>query len=203
MAMCREQARTPPFRCPGFLRFFLASVPGAVVEGDYVYAADRWRFLYSDSLAAVAHRTLKELAEPTHYGQIAERIRRSVPRFRDVSDQRVRTALRQGGECYSVGGGIYALVGMRTEAREAYPQAIGRLLRERGGTMAVADIISALVPRGYKEQVIRLRLSTSPDVVRVGRGVYSLREEQTRGTARSADELVVDLGDSDEEGIPS
>jgi DNA-directed RNA polymerase delta subunit len=121
---------------------------------------------------------LKEHGRHMHFNEIAETIKKSDFKRRDVTTQAIHNELIKDKRFVLIGRGIYALKEWGYQ-KGTVADIISEVLREAGEPLHRDEIVKrVLKSRFVKETTILLNLQGKPQFKRVAKATYKLDEEQ-------------------------
>lgn len=137
----------------------------------------RWKFFRRRNLAAVVHRVLIELSQPTHFSYIADRVNAIAPDRRHRTPQAIASMIQRYPDVFvGLGRGIYGLRDWGISRPPFIKDFLVREIQNHGGKARVSDLVALGSQRyAFKATSISMTLSMNPQVFRdLGRGWYGL-----------------------------
>ncbi len=136
----------------------------------------KWPMVNPKNIRDKIYVILHDVGKPMHFSEIAEAIKKSEFKRKDVTTQAIHNELIKDNRFVLIGRGIYAL-------REwGYKQGtvadvIAEVLRKEGGPLHRDEIVRrVLKSRQVKETTILLNLQGKPQFKRVAKATYALAE---------------------------
>ena len=136
----------------------------------------RWRHINPKSIRDKAHIILKEAQRPLHFIEIADKISSVGFDKKQVTNQAVHNELIRCKNFVLVGRGLYALKEWGYK-EGTVADVIEMLLKKKSPLTKKQIMKGVLKQRKVKKGTISLNLQKNPKFVRVGRAVYTLKEE--------------------------
>jgi len=192
-----------------FFRNLIAENLDICCENNRLLSRKRWQLVYGKKLRSVVRAILEDIGEPAHYSEIAARIRNNSVNFREVKDSTVHGSLCNSPEFKIVKTGRYAMAQWETKPYRSHAEAIIDLLTDRGGPLTAREIVRVLTREGeFKEPNLHAALTTHPAFVRIGQGLYDLRERHEERVNKpkppaKPEDIVFYFDDDDDSGATS
>lgn len=147
-------------------RFFLVE--------NRAYSEMQYQIHHGKHLKDVTYWSLKFLADPIHFRQLAEFIRSNNSHFRDIPDQSVHNSLLFSKLIHDVDRGVFALVESNIPKHRTTWEAIVKILRERGPL--IEDTIYLLLRNDYSMWSIQMALENNRNkIIRIGNDLIDLK----------------------------
>jgi DNA-directed RNA polymerase delta subunit len=119
---------------------------------------------------------LHDQGKPMHFSEIAEAIKASDFRRKDVTTQAIHNELIKDSRFVLIGRGIYALKEWGYK-KGTVADVIAEVLKKEGGPLHRDEIVRrVLKSRKVKETTILLNLQGKPQFKRVAKATYALAE---------------------------
>jgi hypothetical protein len=152
----------------------LAELSKHLVEFKGRWGHIKWPTVNPKNIRDKIHVILSERKEPLHFSEIAEAIRSSDFKRKDVTVQAIHNELIKDKRFVLIGRGIYALEDWGYK-KGTVADIIADVLREEGVPMHRDDIIRrVLEKRHVKQTTILLNLQGKPQFKRVAKATYAL-----------------------------
>jgi DNA-directed RNA polymerase delta subunit len=154
----------------------LAHLSKHLIEFKGRWGHVKWPTVNPKNIRDKIHVILSERKEPLHFSEIAEAIRTSDFKRKDVTVQAIHNELIKDKRFVLIGRGIYALEDWGYK-KGTVADIIAQVLREEGQPMHRDEIISrVLEKRQVKQTTILLNLQGKPQFKRVAKATYALAE---------------------------
>lgn len=175
-----------------------------IVARNRVYLKSRWEIARGRALRKVVRMVLERLGKPTHFREIAARVRETNGHFAKYADERVHGCLTNRAEFVNAGRGVYGLKDWELPAYKTHAQAIIEMLEDSGRPLSWAVVSAELVREGFSAYNLNAALDQHPQIVRIGAGLIDLKQRVEREeVAASADDLIIITEDGDPAEAPS
>jgi hypothetical protein len=139
----------------------------------------RWPEVNPKNIRDKIYVILKEHGKHMHFGDIAEAIKQSSFKRRDVTTQAIHNELIKDKRFVLVGRGIYALTEWGYE-KGTVADIITDILKKEGKALHRDEIVKRVLKNRYvKETTILLNLQGKPQFKRVAKATYDLDESST------------------------
>jgi hypothetical protein len=140
------------------------------------WGLSKWPTVNPKNIRDKIYVILRERRQPMHFSEIAEAIKDSDFKRKDVTVQAIHNELIKDKRFVLIGRGIYAL-GEWGYSKGTVADIIGEVLRENGEPLHRDDIIRrVLEKRQVKETTILLNLQSKPQFRRVAKATYALTD---------------------------
>lgn len=141
-----------------------------------VWGLTKWPTVNPKNIRDKIYVILKENTKPMHFGDIAESIKASDFKRKDVTTQAIHNELIKDKRFVLVGRGIYALKEWGF-SKGTVSDIIAEILREAGMPLHRDEIVKRVLRSRYvKETTILLNLQGKPQFKRVAKATYELTE---------------------------
>lgn len=154
----------------------LASISKGIANLNDRWGLIKWPMVNPRNIRDKIYVILHQHKKPMHFSQIAEAIKKSDFKRKDVTTQAIHNELIKDKRFVLIGRGIYAL-------REwGYKQGtvsdvIAEILKKEGGSLHRDEIVRrVLKSRQVKETTVLLNLQGKPQFKRVAKATYALAE---------------------------
>jgi len=136
----------------------------------------KWPMVNPKNIRDKIYVILHDNGKPMHFNEIAEAIKKSNLRRRDVTTQAIHNELIKDPRFVLIGRGIYALKEWGYK-KGTVADVIAEVLRKEGGPLHRDEIVRrVLKSRQVKETTILLNLQGKPQFKRVAKATYALAE---------------------------
>ncbi|HLG90798.1 MAG TPA: sigma factor-like helix-turn-helix DNA-binding protein [Candidatus Saccharimonadales bacterium] len=136
----------------------------------------RWPMVNPKNIRDKIYVILHDNKKPMHFSEIAESIKSSDFKRKDVTTQAIHNELIKDGRFVLIGRGIYALKEWGYK-KGTVADVIAEVLRKEGGPLHRDEIVRrVLKSRQVKETTILLNLQGKPQFKRVAKATYALAE---------------------------
>jgi sigma-70-like protein len=136
----------------------------------------KWPMVNPKNIRDKIYVILHDNKKPMHFNEIAEAIKGSTLKRKDVTTQAIHNELIKDGRFVLIGRGIYALKEWGYK-KGTVSDVIAEVLRKEGGPLHRDEIVRrVLKTRQVKETTILLNLQSKPQFKRVAKATYALAE---------------------------
>jgi hypothetical protein len=136
----------------------------------------KWPMVNPKNIRDKIYVILHDNDKPMHFNEIAEAIKGSNLRRKDVTTQAIHNELIKDPRFVLIGRGIYALKEWGYK-KGTVADVIAEVLRKEGGPLHRDEIVRrVLKSRQFKETTILLNLQGKPQFKRVAKATYTLAE---------------------------
>lgn len=136
----------------------------------------KWPMVNPKNIRDKIYVILHDNKKPMHFNEIAEAIKSSNLRRKDVTTQAIHNELIKDSRFVLIGRGIYALKEWGYK-KGTVADVISEVLRKEGGPLHRDEIVRrVLKSRHVKETTILLNLQGKPQFKRVAKATYALAE---------------------------
>jgi len=136
----------------------------------------KWPMVNPKNIRDKIYVILKEQGKHMHFNEIAEAIKASDFKRKDVTTQAIHNELIKDKRFVLIGRGIYALKEWGYE-KGTVADIIAEVLRKEGGPLHRDEIVKRVLKSRYvKETTILLNLQGKPQFKRVAKATYALAE---------------------------
>ncbi|MEX0881657.1 MAG: sigma factor-like helix-turn-helix DNA-binding protein [Candidatus Saccharimonadales bacterium] len=136
----------------------------------------RWPMVNPKNIRDKIYVILHDNKKPMHFSEIAESIKKSDFKRKDVTTQAIHNELIKDSRFVLIGRGIYALKEWGYK-KGTVADVITEVLRKEGGPLHRDEIVRrVLKSRQVKETTILLNLQGKPQFKRVAKATYALAE---------------------------
>lgn len=136
----------------------------------------KWPMVNPKNIRDKIYVILHDNKKPMHFSEIAEAIKKSDFKRKNVTTQAIHNELIKDGRFVLIGRGIYALKEWGYK-RGTVADVIAEVLRKEGGPLHRDEIVRrVLKSRQVKETTILLNLQGKPQFKRVAKATYTLAE---------------------------
>lgn len=136
----------------------------------------KWPMVNPKNIRDKIYVILKEHGKHMHFNEIAEAIKQSDFKRKDVTTQAIHNELIKDKRFVLIGRGIYALKEWGYE-KGTVSDIISDVLRQEGGPLHRDEIVKRVLKSRYvKETTILLNLQGKPQFKRVAKATYALAE---------------------------
>jgi hypothetical protein len=154
----------------------LASVSKKLATLNGRWGLVKWPMVNPKNIRDKIYVILKEHGKHMHFSEIADAIKDSDFKRKDVTTQAIHNELIKDKRFVLVGRGIYALKEWGYE-RGTVADIIAEILRKEGQALHRDEIVKRVLKSRYvKETTILLNLQGKPQFKRVAKATYSLAE---------------------------
>jgi predicted Zn-ribbon and HTH transcriptional regulator/DNA-directed RNA polymerase subunit H (RpoH/RPB5) len=154
----------------------LASISKGVSNLHGRWGLTKWPMVNPKNIRDKIYVILHDKKKPMHFSEIAEAIKGSDFRRKDVTTQAIHNELIKDGRFVLIGRGIYALKEWGYK-KGTVADVIAEVLRKEGGPLHRDEIVKrVLKSRKVKETTILLNLQGKPQFKRVAKATYALAE---------------------------
>lgn len=168
-------ARLPKFEHPDHIRS-LASVSKELSTLRNLWGLNRWPLVNPKNIRDKIYVVLKDAGKPLHFSEIADAIKQSTFRRKDVTTQAIHNELIKDKRFVLIGRGIYALREWGYK-KGTVADVISEVLLKAGKPLHRDEIVKrVLKSRQVKETTILLNLQGKPQFKRVAKATYTLAE---------------------------
>lgn len=155
----------------------IASVSKKLASLNGVWGLTKWPTVNPKNIRDKIYVILSENGSPMHFSEIAESIKQSGFRRKDVTTQAIHNELIKDKRFVLIGRGIYALKEWGYK-RGTVADVISEVLKKEGGPLHRDEIVKrVLKSRQVKETTILLNLQGKPQFKRVAKATYELAED--------------------------
>jgi DNA-binding phage protein len=155
----------------------LASVSKHLATLNNRWGLVKWPMVNPKNIRDKIYVILKEHGKHMHFNEIAEAIKGSEFKRKDVTTQAIHNELIKDKRFVLIGRGIYALKEWGYE-KGTVSDIISEVLRKEGAPLHRDEIVKRVLKSRYvKETTILLNLQGKPQFKRVAKATYSLAEQ--------------------------
>lgn len=155
----------------------LAGISKQVASLHGRWGLTKWPMVNPKNIRDKIYVVLHDNKKPMHFSEIAEAIKKSDFRRKDVTTQAIHNELIKDDRFVLIGRGIYALKEWGYK-RGTVADVIAEVLRKEGGPLHRDEIVRrVLKTRQVKETTILLNLQGKPQFKRVAKATYTLAEQ--------------------------
>lgn len=155
----------------------LASISKSLANLHGRWGLIKWPMVNPKNIRDKIYVILREKKKPMHFSEIAEAIKASDFRRKDVTTQAIHNELIKDKRFVLIGRGIYALREWGYK-KGTVADVIAEVLKKEGGPLHRDEIVRrVLKSRHVKETTILLNLQGKPQFKRVAKATYSLDEK--------------------------
>ncbi len=134
----------------------------------------KWPMVNPKNIRDKIYVILHDNGKPMHFNEIAQAIKSSTLKRKDVTTQAIHNELIKDGRFVLIGRGIYALKEWGYK-KGTVSDVIAEVLRKEGGPLHRDEIVRrVLKSRQVKETTILLNLQSKPQFKRVAKATYTL-----------------------------
>jgi len=152
----------------------LASLSKLLATLNNRWGLEKWPLVNPKNIRDKVFAILERNGKPMHYSDIAEAIKNSDFKRKNVTQQAIHNELIKDPRFVLVGRGIYGL-GSWGYKSGTIADVITDILKEAGGPMERKEIVKRVLKvRQVREATILLNLQNKTEFKRVGKGLYSL-----------------------------
>jgi predicted Zn-ribbon and HTH transcriptional regulator/DNA-binding phage protein len=156
----------------------LASISKNLAHLNNRWGLTKWPMVNPKNIRDKIYVILHEKKKPMHFGEIAEAIKGSEFRRKDVTTQAIHNELIKDKRFVLIGRGIYALKEWGYK-KGTVADVIADVLRKEGGPLHRDEIVRrVLKSRQVKETTILLNLQGKSQFKRVAKATYTLAEDK-------------------------
>ena len=160
----------------------LASVSKQLATLNGLWGLVNWPTVNPKNIRDKIYVILKENGKHMHFNEIADAIKQSSFKRKDVTTQAIHNELIKDKRFVLVGRGIYALREWGYK-KGTVADIIADILRKEGGALHRDEIVKRVLESRYvKETTILLNLQGKPQFKRVAKATYELDESQPEDT---------------------
>ncbi|HCM51516.1 TPA: hypothetical protein DIS56_00030 [Candidatus Saccharibacteria bacterium] len=154
----------------------LATVSKNVANLHGRWGLTKWPMVNPKNIRDKIYVILHDAKKPMHFSEIAEAIKQSDFKRKDVTTQAIHNELIKDNRFVLIGRGIYALKEWGYK-RGTVADVIAEVLKKEGGSLHRDEIVRrVLKSRQVKETTILLNLQGKPQFKRVAKATYGLSE---------------------------
>jgi len=154
----------------------LASISKNIANLNGRWGLIKWPMVNPKNIRDKIYVILHDNKKPMHFNQIAEAIKGSNLKRKDVTTQAIHNELIKDSRFVLIGRGIYALKEWGFK-KGTVSDVIAEVLRKEGGPLHRDEIVRrVLKSRQVKETTILLNLQSKPQFKRVAKATYTLAE---------------------------
>lgn len=162
----------------------LASISKQLATLNGLWGLVKWPMVNPKNIRDKIYVILKENGKHMHFNEIAEAIKKSDFKRKDVTTQAIHNELIKDKRFVLVGRGIYALKEWGYE-KGTVADIIADILRKEGRALHRDEIVKRVLQSRYvKETTILLNLQGKSQFKRVAKATYAL-DEQSNGASAS------------------
>lgn len=156
----------------------LAGISKQLASLNSQWGLTRWPLVNPKNIRDKIYVVLKEKGKPMHFNEIAEAIKGSSFRRKDVTTQAIHNELIKDKRFVLIGRGIYALNEWGYK-KGTVADMITEVLKKEGGPLHRDEIVKrVLKSRQVKETTILLNLQGKTQFKRVAKATYALADEK-------------------------
>ncbi len=156
----------------------LASISKQLATLNGLWGLVNWPTVNPKNIRDKIYVILKENGKHMHFNEIADAIKQSSFKRKDVTTQAIHNELIKDKRFVLVGRGIYALREWGYK-KGTVADIIADILRKEGGALHRDEIVERVLESRYvKETTILLNLQGKPQFKRVAKATYELEESQ-------------------------
>lgn len=157
----------------------LASTSKQLASLNGVWGLIKWPLVNPKNIRDKIYVTLKQNGKHMHFSEIAEAIKKSDFKRKDVTVQAIHNELIKDKRFVLVGRGIYALAEWGYK-RGTVADIIVDVLKKSDGPLHRDEIVKRVLKNRYvKETTILLNLQGKPQFKRVAKATYGLADEES------------------------
>lgn len=161
----------------------LASISKQLATLNNLWGLISWPTVNPKNIRDKIYVILKENGKHMHFNEIAEAIKQSSFKRKDVTTQAIHNELIKDKRFVLVGRGIYALKEWGYQ-KGTVADIIADILRKEGGALHRDEIVKRVLESRYvKETTILLNLQGKPQFKRVAKATYTLEEPEETAEA--------------------
>lgn len=152
----------------------LASISKSLATLNGRWGLVKWPMVNPKNIRDKIYVVLYENGKPMHFSEIADTIKDSEFKRKDVTTQAIHNELIKDGRFVLIGRGIYALKEWGYK-KGTVSDVITEVLKKEGGPLHRDEIVKrVLKTRQVKETTILLNLQGKPEFKRVAKATYTL-----------------------------
>lgn len=152
----------------------LASISKSIASLNGRWGLIKWPMVNPKNIRDKIYVILHDNKKPMHFNEIAEAIKGSNLKRKDVTTQAIHNELIKDSRFVLIGRGIYALKEWGFK-KGTVSDVIAEVLRKEGGPLHRDEIVRrVLKSRQVKETTILLNLQSKPQFKRVAKATYTL-----------------------------
>ncbi len=152
----------------------LAGISKSVATLNGRWGLVKWPMVNPKNIRDKIYVILHDNKKPMHFNEIAEAIKSSSLKRKDVTTQAIHNELIKDSRFVLIGRGIYALKEWGYK-KGTVADVIAEVLRKEGGPLHRDEIVRrVLKTRQVKETTILLNLQSKPQFKRVAKATYAL-----------------------------
>lgn len=152
----------------------LASISKNIASLNGRWGLVKWPMVNPKNIRDKIYVILHDNGKPMHFNEIAEAIKSSSLKRKDVTTQAIHNELIKDARFVLIGRGIYALKEWGFK-KGTVSDVIAEVLRKEGGPLHRDEIVRrVLKSRQVKETTILLNLQSKPQFKRVAKATYTL-----------------------------
>jgi len=152
----------------------LASISKNIATLNGRWGLIKWPMVNPKNIRDKIYVILHDNKKPMHFNEIADAIKGSTLKRKDVTTQAIHNELIKDGRFVLIGRGIYALKEWGYK-KGTVSDVIAEVLRKEGGPLHRDEIVRrVLKTRQVKETTILLNLQSKPQFKRVAKATYDL-----------------------------
>lgn len=156
----------------------LASISKHIATLNGRWGLVKWPMVNPKNIRDKIYVILKENGKHMHFNEIAEAIKKSDFKRKDVTTQAIHNELIKDKRFVLIGRGIYALKEWGYE-KGTVADIIAKILHEAGEPLHRDEIVKRVLKNRYvKETTILLNLQGKPQFKRVAKATYTIDEDQ-------------------------
>lgn len=158
----------------------LASLSKALAHLKDIWGLVKWPTVNPKNIRDKIYVILADNGKPMHFSAIADKIKESDFKRKDVTTQAIHNELIKDKRFVLIGRGIYALDEWGY-ARGTVSDIITKVLKKAGEPLHRDEIVKrVLKSRQVKETTILLNLQSKPEFKRVAKATYTLAEPEAK-----------------------
>lgn len=156
----------------------LAGISKQLASLNNLWGLTRWPLVNPKNIRDKIYVVLKEKGKPMHFNEIADAIKASTFRRKDVTTQAIHNELIKDKRFVLIGRGIYALNEWGYK-KGTVADMISEVLKKEGGPLHRDEIVKrVLKSRQVKETTILLNLQGKSQFKRVAKATYALADNK-------------------------
>lgn len=164
----------------------LASLSTQLAHLKDMWGLSKWPTVNPKNIRDKIYVVLLDEGKPLHFSEIAQRIKESTFKRRNVTKQAIHNELIKDKRFILIGRGIYAL-DIWGYSQGTVADIIAGILRDEGGPLHRDEIVKrVLKSRQVKETTILLNLQSKPLFKRVAKATYALEPPKEQAEAVAA-----------------
>ena len=161
----------------------LASLSTQLAHLKDMWGLSKWPTVNPKNIRDKIYVVLLDEGKPLHFSEIAQRIKESTFKRRNVTKQAIHNELIKDKRFILIGRGIYAL-DIWGYSQGTVADIIAGILRDEGGPLHRDEIVKrVLKSRQVKETTILLNLQSKPLFKRVAKATYALEPPKEQAEA--------------------